>query len=670
MRIARGMFGLGVVGLAASSFAVGAGVGGCVSSNPTTPPGEDAAFPGQDGALPPLGSDASPDSTVGPADASADTNVPPADGEAPDATDAAPPPTRVRFGWFIDVHGSGIIAGSGNTRPLPAGYDVCLAPHGTQLWQGPLLAGAGLATGLPPLAVSKYFPVTPGANDVLLLPPGTTTCALPDAGADGGGAAGPLLFSNLPPVPPGVTLTVGVVSSDTDPSGFGVVALVDEPAALPGKVGVRFASVAPGVAAPSTLAIGGGAAVTPIFSTTAVQVLDPAADPNGYRAIDPVAAIDPTLGLNGAAFGPVGSTIASESVALPAGTVLSAFEAATAVDGYSPILILCKDGQPSSASAALTACTANDFGTNPASGSYTRFADFIADTPAPLDVCLRYHGTTAPFVGPLLETGALAAADAGADAGTVGLAPPVVTNAPTSATVSGYFNVHGGFAYDVHLVPAGSTGCAPVVTGLADFTYAAPVGPGGGALNATLAATGFVTVPGDAGEPTMFDAGPLDAGPDAGQASPGLSSVALAYVTFVDESYSSSAGGGVRVVHVAAADPQPFDVSGFGPQGMSSPPAWRVLGVPYGTFGSLAPGVDSAGYQAVPASGSPIVITDTIGGATEAQLFTSSLPANGTDTLFVYAYVSGGFTNVAFLQCEDSQWHLGGLWPCTFGNGG
>jgi hypothetical protein len=92
--------------------------------------------------------------------------------------------------------------------------------------------------------------------------------------------------------------------------------------------------------------------------------------------------------------------------------------------------------------------------------------------------------------------------------------------------------------------------------------------------------------------------------------------------------------------------------------------------MPYGGFGSFSAGVDLSGYQAVTASGSPIIVLDTTTGATEVELYTSTLAAHTTDTLFIYGYPNGGITNVAFLQCPDAVWQLGGIFPCSFGNGG
>jgi hypothetical protein len=69
--------------------------------------------------------------------------------------------------------------------------DVCVAPHGTSNWQGPLIGQlSGIDAGAPGLAyaqVSAYLSIAPGQNDVLVVPAGSTSCGL--LIADGGQAA-------------------------------------------------------------------------------------------------------------------------------------------------------------------------------------------------------------------------------------------------------------------------------------------------------------------------------------------------------------------------------------------------------------------------------------------------------------------------------------------------
>ncbi len=103
------------------------------------------------------------------------------DGEADSLpeTSGPPTPTRLRVAHL-----------SPDLPPI----DVCLAPHGTSHWSGPLtgqlVGGDAGAPGLTYAQVSAYLPVGPGPFDVLLVPAGSASCPpLPldlsgDAGAE------------------------------------------------------------------------------------------------------------------------------------------------------------------------------------------------------------------------------------------------------------------------------------------------------------------------------------------------------------------------------------------------------------------------------------------------------------------------------------------------------
>jgi hypothetical protein len=103
--------------------------------------------------------------------------------------DAAPTQPMVRFAQL-----------SPDAPPL----DVCLAPRGTGMFAGPLLAQLAEDAGLAPDAsapglsfadVSAYFAIDAGAYDVRLVPAGSTTCAqattVPVEAGSSGEEAGP-----------------------------------------------------------------------------------------------------------------------------------------------------------------------------------------------------------------------------------------------------------------------------------------------------------------------------------------------------------------------------------------------------------------------------------------------------------------------------------------------
>jgi hypothetical protein len=142
------------------------------------------------------------------AGATLDSTAVEAGDDAGSVGDAAPTQPMVRFAQL-----------SPDAPPL----DVCLAPHGTGMFAGPLLEQLAEDAGLAPDAnapglsfadVSAYFAIDAGSYDVRLVPAGSTTCAqatVPveagssgeeagpgtnagsdaDAGADGGASADP-----------------------------------------------------------------------------------------------------------------------------------------------------------------------------------------------------------------------------------------------------------------------------------------------------------------------------------------------------------------------------------------------------------------------------------------------------------------------------------------------
>ncbi len=587
-------------------------VSGCTGDD-TEPalPGADSGPPA-DATIPPSdGSSPESSTTDAPADAATDT-ASPSDGssdassDAPtaDAPDAALAPARIRVAWFADPNFGQAVPDAGSA-PAPK-YDACIAPHGSGQWQGPLLASAGAALSL--YDVSKYFDVPFGQYDVRLVlagsgDAGAATCAL---AADSDAAAPSTDFTNLPVLAPGDSMTAVVTPSfdQTNPLNVAVIPLVDETTPPAGTVGVRFANVS-GTAAgdPLDFGIGGGVVFSPLFwEVPPGQVLAAKRHPlyseagapdggnagpidsNGYLLTAPFTAIDMTL-MDGTL--DLGS---SGSLDAPAGTVLSAFiVAGKLADGVtdSPGPIVCFDGQTSSGNALLTRCTPPKFGSPAAPPpSETRFGNFIADTGfAPIDVCVKYH-SQASFAAPIggrLTDGGLQSLDYG--------------------QVTGRYDVHAGFTFDVRVVAAGTTDCATAIA--PDTQYSPPTS----VPAATVVFTGFVSTP--------------DAGP------------AFASLTFPDLSCAEAAPV-VRVVNLDAPSPQPVSVSYDGT------PSWAINAVAYGTSAGTTT-LDTCGYLGVPATTSFGKL------AVGASTFTYSVGAQTQDTLYVFS--SGGQT--ATVDCQD-----------------
>jgi hypothetical protein len=183
-------------------------------------------------------------------DAGDDVTTPPPATDAGDAgdasaVDASPPQTFLRV-----AHAS----------PDAPAFDLCVAPHGTTTFQGPLIGlfAAGLRGDAGPLPeagptgvsfgqVSAYLPLAPGQYDVRLVPAGGGSCTealvrvRPLDVSDGGGEAGEGPEAGPP-------TDAATDAADASPSDAALVdATVDAGAegASPGEAGVDGAIAAP-----------------------------------------------------------------------------------------------------------------------------------------------------------------------------------------------------------------------------------------------------------------------------------------------------------------------------------------------------------------------------------------------------------------------------------------
>ena len=256
-----------------------------------------------------------PDATEPPVDATADTAT-------PDAADAALPTASVRVGFFV----------SQNPFGNGAGPDVCFAPHGTGLWQGPVLAAAGLVAW--PLAVDadRLLP-GPRRADRRADPPARADCLHSGRCGRGrrrrgrGGRRPAHGADRLHELAGGRGWrgvdTVALVDSSSGPAG--VEAFVDETTTSAGKAKLRFINVATQInGGPVTFGLGAGAPFDPLFpNVSPAPGIDTTADPNGYREIDPVSTIETESPRRSRS--PIG--LSTPPVALPAGAIFTTFAA-------------------------------------------------------------------------------------------------------------------------------------------------------------------------------------------------------------------------------------------------------------------------------------------------------------------------------------------------------
>jgi hypothetical protein len=279
--------------------------------------------------------------------------------------DAASPPRQA----FLRI-----VHASPDSPPL----DVCVALHGTQAFQGPLVAqlaaalsvaagddggDAGAAPGLAYSQVSAYVSVDAGSYDVRIVAAGASGCAAaPPVPADGGpdaeagappdaGAAGVATFEAG-----AGTFTTILVAGDLVPAGddalVGVTALTDD-SVLPGGA-ARLRAVNAVSSAPALdFGLGSAPAWLPMFvdvafgaAGTAVAPGEGAADSNGYLPVGALAsqAVSARAAADSAA---VVAAASSVDVEVGAIATLFAIGGKTGDAAHPPALLVCIDNQPS-----------------------------------------------------------------------------------------------------------------------------------------------------------------------------------------------------------------------------------------------------------------------------------------------------------------------------------
>ncbi len=372
--------------------------------------------------------------------------------------------------------------------PDAPAVDVCIAPHGTGAFSGPLLATAGAASGLSYGNVTKYLDVEAIQYDVRIVAPGSANC---DQAV--GGLAD---ITDLPVLPDGASATVAAIgrldASTSQP--FRLAAFIDDAEVTFGKAKLRVIHAAPGTAGVA-VGFGGGVVFDPFIDN--VQFGSTTQANNGYFEIAPVASGEITARdiVSGA------DAISIKPVMVPAGAIVTAFAIGTAGNALSPLdVLLCIDN--ADPNGLLASC--KKAGSAP-ERARLRIAHLSPDAPI-VDVCLAPAGTT-EWKGPLLR-----------ELGATGLAYSQVTT---------YVSVPVA-AYDIRVIGATSTGCG---VGAVPDTKNVATSAG---LTATVAAIGVLDPQGAAAQNPNFrlEIIPDDTTPVAGKtklrffhASPGTPAV-------------------------------------------------------------------------------------------------------------------------------------------------
>lgn len=270
----------------------------------------------------------------------ADTSVDDVSTDAPaDAADAGPPQAYLRVAQL---------------SPDAPSADLCVAPHGTTSFQGPLLAqlsspdaGAdAAAVGLAYAQVSAYLALAPGPYDVRLVVAGAADCS-----ADASAFVPDV--TELPSLAQNAYVTL-LLAGEQQPTsgdhGFTAVALMDDATLDAGAAAMRAVNAMP--SAP-LLDFGIGsldAGWTPLFTDVGFAAPAHAApsagalDPNGYLPMAPLAG-QPFSAR--ASTGATGDLASAENVSLAFGAIATLFAIGKPGDAVHPAaLLLCTDNSP------------------------------------------------------------------------------------------------------------------------------------------------------------------------------------------------------------------------------------------------------------------------------------------------------------------------------------
>ncbi len=270
------------------------------------------------------------------------------DGGGDEPGGASPEPPEGDAGSPIDAASAALIPGLrvAHLSPDLLPIDVCVAPHGTTRFAGPLIAqlGGGDAgpSGIAYAQVSAYVSVEPAQYDVVVVPAGLTSCFPAPAIAD------------LPPWTATGPATL-VVAGEASPTGgdreltFAVVP--DDSQLAGGAASLRAINAMPALDS-MNLDLGAfGAKWTTLLANVAFGAAstqsgpnNAAVDPNGYLPIPPLSGAT----LSAASAYASADLVVATSVSVPVGSIATAIAIGRANDSSHPLaLLLCMDSEPS-----------------------------------------------------------------------------------------------------------------------------------------------------------------------------------------------------------------------------------------------------------------------------------------------------------------------------------
>ncbi|HEY5922505.1 MAG TPA: DUF4397 domain-containing protein, partial [Kofleriaceae bacterium] len=247
--------------------------------------------------------------------------------------------------------------------PDAPAVDVCIAPHGSGDFTGPLLANAGGPLGLSFGQLTKYLDIAPAQYDVRLVAPAAADCSrglVPD-------------FTELPEILEGASVIVAATGNlaHGGNAAFALRAFIDDDEVVAGKTKLRFIHASPGTPAVD-VGIGGGVLFTPVFENVEYGA-------NASITAAPASSIE----ISARAHGTTEDVLAINSAPLPADTILTAIAIGELGNADAPLdVLLCNDSGPPHD--LLTECKRV---AGPPARASVRIAHLSPDAPA-VDVCL------------------------------------------------------------------------------------------------------------------------------------------------------------------------------------------------------------------------------------------------------------------------------------------
>ncbi len=338
LQVATALGALGLLGGACGSTSAGptGGTGGGAAAG-AGGVGGTAGAPGSTG-----GRGAAGDAVVVIGDAAADASAT----DAGVASDAGAPdgPALVRLAHL--------------SPDLPP-VDLCLAPHGTTSFQGPLLGllahpDGGGGGGLSFAQVGAYLPVGAGTYDLRLVPANTSSC-LTTSTSDAAGASLVAETTALPPFAADAHLTLLVVGELT-PSGsdapLAIRAIPDDAVLAGGAAVLRAVNAVPSLPA-ADFGLGSWSATwLPILTDVAFGAasatagpLEGSVDARGYLFLAPLL---PQTASVRATTGATTDVAVVHDFGIDLGSIATLFAVGgkTGDSAHPPALLLCIDNQP------------------------------------------------------------------------------------------------------------------------------------------------------------------------------------------------------------------------------------------------------------------------------------------------------------------------------------